>query len=85
MKNSCLIGIDIGGTNTDAVLVDKDGQILSAVKTTTTEEISFGFSAALKALLEQSAIPPAQIEGVFLGTTHATNAILQKKELLNAC
>ena len=73
--------MDIGGTNTDAVLVDEQNKIVGAVKTTTTEDISLGFSTALKDLIEQSAIKPEQIEGVFLGTTHATNAILQKKDL----
>lgn len=81
MKNSYIIGVDIGGTNTDAVLVDQTDKIISAVKTTTTNDISAGFSTALKQLLTQTAIDPEMIQGVFVGTTHATNAILQKKDL----
>lgn len=76
-----VIGMDIGGTNTDAVLVDEQSNIICAVKSTTTGDISLGFGAALNALFKQSAIKPEQIKGVFLGTTHATNAILQKKDL----
>lgn len=76
-----VIGMDIGGTNTDAVLVDEKNRIICIVKTVTTEDISVGFFNALKQILEQSAIEPKELEGIFLGTTHATNAILQKKEL----
>lgn len=81
MKNSYIIGVDIGGTNTDAVLVDQNDKIVGAVKATTTNDISLGFSTAVEQLLDQNAIDPKSIQGVFLGTTHATNAILQKKDL----
>lgn len=70
-----IIGIDIGGTNTDAVLVNKENIILSSVKYPTTEDISVGFSEALKQL------QPYDAESIFLGTTHATNAILKRKGL----
>ncbi len=80
--NSYVIGVDIGGTNTDAVLVDQKDNIICAVKTTTTEDISMGFRAVLRELLKKAAVSPDNIQGVFLGTTHATNAILQKKDLL---
>ena len=76
-----VIGMDIGGTNTDAVLVDEQNKIVWSVKTTTTEDISLGFEAALNNLIERASISPEQIQGVFLGTTHATNAILQKRDL----
>ncbi len=76
-----IIGVDIGGTNTDAVLVDQNEQILCAIKTPTTENISVGFHNALSQLLAKSRVPPSSIIGVFVGTTHATNAILQKKGL----
>jgi N-methylhydantoinase A/oxoprolinase/acetone carboxylase beta subunit len=81
MKNSYIIGVDIGGTNTDAVLVDDQNRIISTVKTTTTSDISIGFSIALKHLIEQSAIELNQVQSILLGTTHATNAILQKQDL----
>lgn len=75
------IGIDIGGTNTDAVLINEQGEILASTKTTTTSEIDEGFSQVLVNLLHLAKIPPHAIEGIFLGTTHATNAILQQKDL----
>ncbi len=81
MRNSYVIGIDIGGTNTDAVLVDQNNKIISSIKATTTEDISQGFSEAITQLLQKTPIDTAQIKGVFVGTTHAINAILQKKDL----
>lgn len=78
-----IIGVDIGGTNTDAVLVDQNDAIIGAVKTTTTDDISDGFRAALKLLLKETAVPLDMIQGVFVGTTHATNAILQKRDLFS--
>lgn len=81
MNNYYGIGVDIGGTNTDAVLIDNNDNIIKAVKTATTEDIGSGFSIALKKLLLQAGIHSSQISNLFLGTTHATNAILQKRDL----
>jgi len=79
--NKFKIGIDIGGTNTDAVLIDAHDTILASHKTTTTNPVEQGFATALAAVLNQSGKKPEDITGVFVGTTHATNALLQKKEL----
>ena len=76
MKKVYMIGVDIGGTNTDAVLVDEQEKIVYAIKTPTTQDISQGFLTALKQLITPSGLEPKQIQGVFVGTTHATNAIL---------
>lgn len=73
------IGIDIGGTNTDAVLIDETNQIVAHAKASTTEDIAIGFQQALTKLLVQNR--EAEIEAVIVGTTHATNAILQRKGL----
>lgn len=75
------IGIDIGGTHTDAVLVDAQSQIIAAVKITTTEQIEMGFEIVLQQLLQQIPIDFNQIKGIYLGTTHATNALLQQTDL----
>ncbi len=75
------IGIDIGGTNTDGVIIDGQDRIIEAVKYSTTAHLEKGFEDVLTALLNQSKINSEQIMGVFVGTTHATNAILQCKDL----
>ena len=54
------IGIDVGGTNTDAVLLD-DRQVLAAVKTSTTEDVTTGIVTALASLQRQRPFDPADV------------------------
>ncbi len=75
------IGIDVGGTNTDAVLID-GGQIRRAVKTPTTEDVLDGIRTALDLLLAD--LDPATtqtLDAVVIGTTHFTNAVIERRAL----
>jgi N-methylhydantoinase A/oxoprolinase/acetone carboxylase beta subunit len=74
------IGIDVGGTNTDAVLLE-DTAVLAAVKTPTTEDVTSGIRTALDLLLGQLAADPAAVASVMIGTTHFTNAVVQRRSL----
>ncbi|MEV4565514.1 hydantoinase/oxoprolinase family protein [Nonomuraea sp. NPDC049419] len=74
------IGIDVGGTNTDAVVLDADGRVLAKAKRPTTPEVTDGLRAALDAVLEQVQ-DRSDVTRVMLGTTHATNAILERRAL----
>jgi len=73
------IGIDVGGTNTDAVLID-DGEVQCAMKAPTSEDVTGGIISALSAL---RAAPAGQgnIDSVMIGTTHFVNAIVQRRSL----
>jgi len=71
------LGIDVGGTNTDAVLVDGNA-VRHAVKTATTADVGGGIVAALKRLLAESAVDTGSIDAVMIGTTHFTNAVVQR-------
>ncbi|HSB41629.1 MAG TPA: hydantoinase/oxoprolinase family protein [Methylomirabilota bacterium] len=73
------IGIDVGGTNTDAVLLE-DERVRHAVKTPTTPDVMSGIRTALARLLERAAPAPA-IDAVMIGTTHFTNAVVQRRDL----
>jgi len=75
------IGIDVGGTNTDAVVLDKDDVLLAKFKTPTTSDITSGITTALESVLIQIKQPVKRITHVMLGTTHATNAILEHRDL----
>ncbi len=75
------IGIDVGGTNTDAVLLDQSDQIIQSVKVHTTTNIEEGIYDAVDQLLANSPVAKSAIQYVMLGTTHATNAIVQRKDL----
>jgi N-methylhydantoinase A/oxoprolinase/acetone carboxylase beta subunit len=74
------IGIDVGGTNTDAVLLD-DGRVVHAVKTTTTADVTTGIVTALGKLSAYPEVGRGAIDGVVIGTTHFVNAVLQRDGL----
>jgi N-methylhydantoinase A/oxoprolinase/acetone carboxylase beta subunit len=75
------IGIDVGGTNTDAVIVDDKLNLISSIKTPTTDDVTTGIFNALSIILEQSKVDKNKISYVMLGTTHCTNAIVERKNL----
>ncbi len=75
---SLRIGIDVGGTNTDAAVL-RGSEVVAATKATTTEDVTSGILTALTRVLE--GIDPAEVESVFIGTTHFINAIAQAKGL----
>ncbi|MEX0274610.1 MAG: hydantoinase/oxoprolinase N-terminal domain-containing protein, partial [Flavobacteriaceae bacterium] len=75
------IGIDVGGTNTDCVLVSKENEVIAKTKHPTTADISTGIENAMKHVLESSTISPSEVRYVMLGTTHCTNAIVERKHL----
>lgn len=74
------IGIDVGGTNTDAVLVEDD-RVVASVKTPTTDDVTGGVREALSLLLAELAGDPGQIDAVMIGTTHFTNAVVQRRDI----
>ena len=74
------IGIDVGGTNTDAVLLE-DGQVVHAVKTPTTADVTAGIVTALTEVADHPEVARGAIDGVMIGTTHFVNAVLQRRDL----
>lgn len=74
------IGIDVGGTNTDAVLMDGK-TVVSWHKTPTTPDVTGGIIAALKAIIADSQLDLSNVDGVMIGTTHFTNAVVERKRL----
>ncbi len=74
------LGIDVGGTNTDAVILDGTA-IIAAAKVTTTEDVTGGILTALNRVLADSAIDPGRIDAVMIGTTHFINAVIQRRHL----
>lgn len=75
------LGIDVGGTNTDAVIIDESYNVIAEVKRATSLDIYEGIVAALKNVLDVSGIDKAQIAQAMLGTTQCTNAIVERKNL----
>jgi len=75
------LGIDVGGTNTDAVILDRADQVLAKAKVPTTPDVTGGIVAALDAVLGAASIEVSRISHAMLGTTHATNAVLERRKL----
>ena len=75
------IGVDVGGTNTDAVLLE-DGRVVHAVKTPTTADVTGGIVAALGGLGRHPAVARGRIDAVVVGTTHFVNAVVQRRGLV---
>jgi N-methylhydantoinase A/oxoprolinase/acetone carboxylase beta subunit len=74
------IGIDVGGTNTDAVLIEGT-KVLHTVKTVTTEDVLGGIGVALAELLAQAGDAASGLDAVVIGTTHFTNAVVERRHL----
>jgi N-methylhydantoinase A/oxoprolinase/acetone carboxylase beta subunit len=74
------IGIDVGGTNTDAVLMDGT-KVLAGVKHSTTPDVTGGIVQAIEDLRSGHHFEGDQIDAVMIGTTHFINALVQAKRL----
>ena len=74
-----LLGIDTGGTYTDAVLYDDESeQVVTAAKALTTRhDLAVGIRGAAASVLADSAVDPAAVALVSLSTTLATNALVE--------
>lgn len=81
------IGVDVGGTNTDAVIVDTAlledpaKSIIAAKKSpTTSPSVTDGIKVAVQSVLEESNIDRRRIASLAIGTTHFINAIIEHDE-----
>src|SRR5437899_220333 len=76
---SLRLGVDIGGTNTDAVLVNGDDRVVARAKTPTTPDVISGIRAALGKVLTPAPLEP--VVAAMLGTTQCTNAVVERRGL----
>ncbi|MEZ5885450.1 MAG: hydantoinase/oxoprolinase family protein [Paracoccaceae bacterium] len=74
-----LLGVDTGGTYTDAVVLDEgaDRVVASAKSLTTRPDLALGVGRAIDAAVERAGVAPAEIAMVSLSTTLATNALVE--------
>ncbi|HEX5302395.1 MAG TPA: hydantoinase/oxoprolinase family protein, partial [Streptosporangiaceae bacterium] len=77
----CRLGLDVGGTNTDAVIMNTADRVIAKAKVPGTADITGGIVAAIDAVLRAPGVDPRRITHVMLGTTHATNAVLERVNL----
>ncbi|OLN83092.1 Hydantoin utilization protein A 4 [Colletotrichum chlorophyti] len=77
------IGVDVGGTNTDGVVLDltraagADRGIVAWQKSSTTSNPSDGINNVIRTMFHQSSIDPADVASVTIGTTHFINAVVE--------
>jgi len=74
------IGIDVGGTHTDAVLLE-GSDIVTSTKALTSADVSSGILDALEVVLQDGQVSQEAVSAVMLGTTQFTNAVVQRREL----
>ena len=73
------LGVDIGGTFTDVVLIDEDGTVETAKGLSTPQSFERGILDILGGLLERTHRGAADNSTVVHGTTVATNAIIERR------
>jgi N-methylhydantoinase A/oxoprolinase/acetone carboxylase beta subunit len=74
------IGIDVGGTNTDAALLD-GRTVLATAKRPTTADVTSGIVSAIGAVLDAHPAARGALDAIMIGTTHFTNAVIQRRDL----
>ncbi|MEX0282057.1 MAG: hydantoinase/oxoprolinase N-terminal domain-containing protein [Arenibacterium sp.] len=75
---SLLLGVDTGGTYTDAVVLRDEAEVLASAKALTTRgDLAMGVGAAVRSVLEQAGVGAADISLASLSTTLATNALVE--------
>lgn len=73
-----LLGVDTGGTYTDAVLLEDETRVLATAKSLTTRhDLAVGIGKAIQAVIDESGIAPEAIAMASLSTTLATNALVE--------
>lgn len=78
------IGVDVGGTNTDGVILDPlrasepDKGIIAWHKAPTTPDPSVGINDAIVAMFQSAGVHPDEVASVTIGTTHFVNAVVER-------
>lgn len=73
-----LLGVDTGGTYTDAVLMRDEAEVIASAKALTTrQDLALGIGAAVRRVLAESAVAPEEVALASLSTTLATNALVE--------
>ena len=73
------VGVDVGGTFTDVVLIDDAGAIRTWKLPSTPDDFSRGVIDGVTAVLSEHGVSPAAVRDVVHGSTVATNAILERR------
>ncbi|KAL6711918.1 hypothetical protein ACN47E_002961 [Coniothyrium glycines] len=84
LSKNLRIGVDVGGTNTDGVILDptrshkSDRGIIAWHKAPTTTNPSHGIAHAITTMFRSASVEPESIASVTIGTTHFVNAVVTR-------
>lgn len=82
MTGDLRIGIDVGGTNTDAVAIrGSDQGLVAKAKVPTTPDVQDGIAEAIRRLVAHRDVDVTAVRHAMLGTTHATNAVIERRNV----
>jgi N-methylhydantoinase A len=77
---SARLGVDIGGTFTDLVVIDEESGAIRVGKVlTTAKDPAHGVEQGVQSLLDDARVDPGRVRAVAHGTTLATNALIERK------
>jgi N-methylhydantoinase A len=76
---ACRLGIDVGGTFTDLVLLTRDGYLVTRKVLSTSGNYAEAIFAGIAEVLQEAGIPGGNLKELIHGTTVATNAIIERR------
>jgi hypothetical protein len=79
------LGINVGESHIDAVLLNKNLQITQVVKKPTSPDTMSGISDVLKEIIDRKKINPKDIAAVMIGTTHCLQTLMKKENFARVC
>ena len=81
LKARYRLGIDVGGTHTDAAILDENLRCVVAAKSPTSEDVYGGILSVIEQVMVRSGVAPEHIRYAMLGTTQCTNAVVSRHGL----
>jgi N-methylhydantoinase A/oxoprolinase/acetone carboxylase beta subunit len=76
------LGVDVGRTNTDAVVMDRRDRLVGTAKVPTGGDGHAGIRAAVRDALADAGADPARVTRAMLGASHAVEALLERRGVL---
>ena len=74
------IGVDVGGTHTDAAVI-RGGKVVAVRKALTTADIATGIIAAVSTVMADNELDPDRVRAIMIGTTQFTNSVVERRNL----
>ena len=76
---ACRLGVDVGGTFTDLVLLTRDGSLVTRKVLSTSNNYAEAIFAGIAEVLQEAGMAGGNVEELIHGTTVATNAIIERR------